>query len=106
MISITGAYAAEEENITAAIENGVAWLVDQQETDGSWPAYYYEDVATTGLGVLKLCDYAQDLQVDPFSEDFIYNESVIRWLKLSFLKSIYSEYWATEPYNWCNRNNG
>ena len=84
MISITGAYAADEENITNAIEDGVAWLVDQQETDGSWPAYW-EDVATTGLGVLKLCDYANDLQVDPFSEDFIYNESVIDGLNYLFL---------------------
>ncbi len=76
--------AASEADITQAIENGVAWLAADQETDGSWPAFW-EDVATTGLAVLKLEHRAYELGYDsPFDPAYEYSNNVIAGLDYLF----------------------
>lgn len=41
-----------EDDINTAIDNGLAWLHDSQETDGRWE-YYWGDVGATSLAVLS-----------------------------------------------------
>jgi hypothetical protein len=78
------AQAASEEDINNAISNGVAWLAADQEPDGSWPAYW-EDVATTGLAVLKLEHRAYELGYDsPFDPAYEYSDNVIAGLDYLF----------------------
>ncbi len=73
--SMTVVSAASEEEIQASIEDGLAWLANDQEDDGSWPAYY-GDEATTGLALLKLCEYAKEQGLDPYDPDYIYSSNV------------------------------
>jgi len=76
--------AATPEQIEAAINSGLAWLVPQQQPDGSW--YFgggINDVSTTGLVLVKLCDRAYELDLDPFDNNpasptyFPYADNVI-----------------------------
>ena len=77
--------AATEAEIEEAIENGLAWLVAQQETLGYWPGYYDDDVATTGLALLKLQHRAYELGYDsPFDTAYEYHEHVINGLNYLF----------------------
>jgi hypothetical protein len=74
-----------------AIEDGVAWLVAQQNADGSWGASY--PVAETAFAVLKLethatdpkppdgCGYGLD---SPFDPTYPYAENVSRGLNYIF----------------------
>jgi hypothetical protein len=67
-----------------AIEDGIAWLAGNQEIDGSWPAFY-EDVATTGLAVLKLETYAYEAGYEsPFDLAYPYHQNVIDGLNYLF----------------------
>jgi len=52
------AQAATEEDIQAAIDAGIAWLVAQQNPDGSWGTYY--QVGMTALAVKKLEHHCVD----------------------------------------------
>jgi hypothetical protein len=76
--------AATEAEIEQAIVDGLAWLASTQEGDGSWPAYY-EDVATTGLAVLKFEHRAIELGYDsPFDTAYVYHQNVIDGLDYLF----------------------
>jgi len=73
-----------EEDISAAIEIGVDWLVAQQNIDGSWPGYY-SSIATTALAVLKLEERAYELGYDsPFDEAYPFYQNVIHGLDFLF----------------------
>lgn len=80
--------AATEEEIEQAIEDGITWLVAQQNpVDGSWPAYW-ENVATTGLAVLKLEMRAYELGYDsPFDPNYEYHGNVTAGLNYLFGQS-------------------
>jgi hypothetical protein len=81
--------AATEADIQQAIEDGLTWLVAQQNTDaadpefGSWYAYYGQLEAGTGLALYKLCDRAYELKKQnpdiesPFDPDYGYYQNVI-----------------------------
>ncbi|MFX1274138.1 MAG: VWA domain-containing protein [Promethearchaeota archaeon] len=81
-----------EEQIEQAIEEGIAWLADNQEIDGSWPAFppeYQDDVATTGLAVLKLETYAYEAGYEsPFDPAYPYYENVTAGLDYLFGSSV------------------
>ena len=67
-------------DIQQSIVDGLEWLVDQQEVDGSWNAYgSYE--AGTGLALYKLCERAYELNdpdiESPFDPDYEYHQNVI-----------------------------
>jgi len=69
------AFAATDEAIAEAIEDGVTWLVDQQNADGSWTPY---GTATTCFALIKLQDRAYELGFDsPFDTAYPYSENVI-----------------------------
>ena len=82
--------AATQAQIDAAITNGVAWLVADQEADGSWPSFW-EDVATTGLAVLKLEHYAYELGYSsPFDPGYAYHQNVEDGLNYLFGATVMS----------------
>lgn len=77
--------AATPEQIEAAIDHGIAWIAPQQQADGRWAfGGSYTDVATTGLVLVKLCDRAYELDLDPFDNSpaspayFPYADNVIK----------------------------
>jgi len=83
------AIAATEAEIEQSIQDGLAWLVAQQNSNpadlnyGSWNAYYGQLEAGTGLALYKLCDRAYELKKanpdieSPFDPDYEYHQNVI-----------------------------
>lgn len=86
------ASAATDEEIEQAIENGTAWLVTQQNPDGSFGASYYA-VGRTGFAVLKLEDRAVELGYEtPFDPDYEYSENVQKGLDFIFSRAVLMDY--------------
>jgi hypothetical protein len=87
LVSVPHTKAATQEDIELAIEKGLAWLASQQQTDGSWWFYYFEesfkDAGVTGLVVLKFVERAKELGLDPFDTNsasptyYMYAQNVI-----------------------------
>jgi len=72
-----------EEQIQQAIDDGVAWMVAQQDlTTGAWPMG--GEIAPTGFGVLKLLDYAFEHDEDPFDEAYVYHTELMLGLEYIF----------------------
>lgn len=73
--------AATPEQIVAAIDGGVGWLVDNQNADGSWGDW--DQVAKTAFAVVKLQDRARELGTDEFDAaiqdglDYVFANAVI-----------------------------
>ncbi len=76
------ATSATKEEIEASINAGIAWLVAQQNADGSWGSY--NRVACTGLAVIKLEDRAFETGFDPFDPAYDYSANVIAGLDFIF----------------------
>ena len=75
-------FAATDEEIEESIVAGLIWLAGQQNDDGSWGDY--EQVAHTGLAVLKFIDRARELDEDPFSDEYEYHLQVMDGLDYIF----------------------
>lgn len=74
----TMAKAATETEIEDAIAAGVAWLVSQQNTDGSWGSSYYDGPSYTGFVLIKLQDRAYELGYEsPFDPAYAYSANVV-----------------------------
>ena len=80
------ANAATQEQINQAITTGLAWLVSQQHTDGSWTGSGgYPPVAYTSFAVAKLEQRAFDLgYASPFDPAYPYNGNVTNGLNYIF----------------------
>ena len=82
------ALAATEEDIEQSIQKGLDWLVPQQNADGSWGTG--DEVARTGLAVVKLEDRGYELATDntdidgPFDTDYEYSQNVTNGLNYIF----------------------
>lgn len=74
--------AVNRDEVEQAIDRGIAWLVERQEEDGSWPGW--EDVATTAFALVKLEDRAFELGQAPFDSDYAYSENVLAGLNYLF----------------------
>jgi hypothetical protein len=83
---VVPAQAATPEDIEQSIQDGLAWLVAQQDTSGgvnhgSWDAYSGYLGAGTGLALYKLCERAYELNdpdiESPFDPDYEYHQNVI-----------------------------
>lgn len=71
------------EDIEDSIVAGLAWLVPQQNPDGSWGTW--DQVAKTGFAVVKLEDRAFELGYDsPFDSDYQYSGNVTAGLNYIF----------------------
>jgi hypothetical protein len=80
---ITYSQAATEEEIEASIQSGIDWLVSVQNSNGSWGGY--EQVAHTGLALIKLEDRAFELGFEsPFDPAYPYSTNVIAGLNYLF----------------------
>jgi hypothetical protein len=68
---------ASPEEIEQTIVDGLAWLANQQSSDGSWGDWSCDRVASTGLAVLKFETRAIELGLDPMGEEYEYSAQVI-----------------------------
>jgi len=83
----TETHAIKVISVATAINDGVSWLVNQQNPDGSWGSWY--PVAQTGLAVLKLEEHAVDPKYgyglpSPFDPRYPYHEHVEKGLNYLF----------------------
>jgi hypothetical protein len=83
--------AATEEDIQTAIDNGIAYLVAQQNMGTGQFMGEYGQLAETSFAVLKLLDRAYETLKDPFQEDsgapdyYMYHDNVVAGLDYIFL---------------------
>jgi len=81
LVSLPAVPAMADENptpeeIEASVQNGIEWLVEQQNPDGSW-YNPWEPVASTAFAVVKLEDRAYELGYEsPFDPEYPYNSNV------------------------------
>jgi hypothetical protein len=93
-VTILAAGPPTQADIETAIVDGVAWLANQQESDGSWPDYEYaginfRDLGVTGLAVLKLEERAYEQGYDsPFDLSYAYHDNVVLGLDYLFSKLV------------------
>ncbi|MBN1762988.1 MAG: hypothetical protein JW878_07950 [Methanomicrobia archaeon] len=91
----TPASAATEAEIEQAIDDGLAWLADAQQENGSWNGSSWQieeyDIGATGLALLKFIEYAKEHDVNPTDPEYTYSDNVNKGLE--FLDS----HLMTEP---------
>lgn len=81
LVGTMPAWSATPDEIEAAIDAGVAWLVANQNDDGSWG--WGDKVARTGLAVVKLQDRARELGTAEYDNeiqaglDYIFSQATI-----------------------------
>ena len=76
------ASATTPEDIEESILKGIAWLLEQQNEDGSFADW--EKVACTAFAVVKLEDRAFELGMSPFNEVYEYSQNVTAGLNYIF----------------------
>lgn len=76
----------DDDQIEQAIEAGLVFLAEQQNTvDGYWDGS--DRVGHTAFAVLKMEDRAIELGFDPFEEEYIYSENIKKGLNFIFSKA-------------------
>lgn len=88
LVSVVGtATVAQADEISDAIDKGLAWLARVQDpTTGAWSLDYYP-VATTAFAVNKFCEHAKktrDPTIDPFDPAYEYSENIVLGLQFLF----------------------
>ena len=78
------ANAVTQEEIQASIFNGITWLVEQQNPDGSWGGGNENQLACTAFAVVKLEDRAFEQGISPFNEEYEYFQKFISGLNYIF----------------------
>ena len=74
------AQAATPAQIQAAIDDGLAWMAGQQNADGSWGGSWSNQVARTGLAVLKFETHAIFQGLHPLDPAYTYSGVVANGL--------------------------
>lgn len=88
--------AATEDEIEESVVKGLEWLAGMQNPDGRWSDY--EEVAATGLAVLKFIDRAKELGEDPFSGEYEYHMTVVSGLDYIFENAHTMDISAPQPH--------
>ncbi len=106
MILPSNATAATEEDIEQAIEDGIAYLITQQDISGGWrDGWGSLNPGVTGLVLVKLQDRAYELGLNPFQTDntqldyYEYADEVIlgwNYLLPHFLKRSFSDSYGSD----------
>ncbi|MGA2071057.1 MAG: right-handed parallel beta-helix repeat-containing protein [Sedimentisphaerales bacterium] len=81
LLANVAAMAATQAQINAAINNGIAWLVTQQDPTGYWHGYSEDGdfpAASTGLALLKLEERAYESGYSPFDPCYPYEPNVVK----------------------------
>jgi hypothetical protein len=82
MVCIPTGMAASEDDIQVSIENGVVWLAENQQVDGSWDGGFPDaDIGATGLVLLKFIEYANEQDLYPTDPEYEYSDNVIAGLE-------------------------
>ena len=87
LLADVAAMAATQAQINGAINNGVAWLVTQQDTTGYWHGDSEDGdfpAAGTGLALIKLEERAFELGYSPFDPCYPYEQNVEKGLAYLF----------------------
>ncbi|HUM81986.1 MAG TPA: hypothetical protein PLQ38_09435, partial [Methanothrix sp.] len=85
LLAMVPANAASDEEINQSIENGVLWLVAQQNaTDGSWGLPDQSQIAKTGFAVVKLSERAGEKGYQPLDESYEYSDEIKKGLDFIF----------------------
>ena len=79
--------AATPAEIEESIAKGLEWLADTQNPNGSWGTW--NEVARTGLAVLKFETHATFMGMSPFDSAYAYHENVEKGLDYIFNNSHY-----------------
>jgi hypothetical protein len=85
--------SATEADIQTAIDNGIAYLVAQQNMGTGQFIGEYGELGETSLAVLKLLDRAYETGKDPFQDDtgapdyYMYHDNVVAGLDYIFLQA-------------------
>jgi hypothetical protein len=83
VLAVLPVVGATEDEIQAAIDAGIEWLIDQQELYGRWGDDFA--VAYTSFAVLKLEDYAfENDYPSPFDPSYPYADNVLAGLNYIF----------------------
>lgn len=94
VVPYSGALAATDAEIEQSIEEGIGWLVSEQNPDGSWDGFFCE-VAHTGFAVVKLEDRAIELGYgSPFDPAYPYSANVVAGLDYLFANAYTIDIWA------------
>ena len=80
IVSIPTGMAATEAEIQQSVEDGLEWLAENQQDDGSWDGGGADaDIGATGLALLKFIDYAREQGYDsPTNTSYEYSDNVTR----------------------------
>ncbi len=95
LLTATPGRSATPAEIENAINNGIAWLLGQQNPDGSWGLVW--QVAETGLAVVKLQDRARELQTSEYNEeiqaglDYIFSQAIDAGPYISWPDPVFGE---------------
>lgn len=89
ILAVIPVYAATSEEIEDSIALGLPWLALQQNPDGSWGIS--NDVAKTGLAVLKLIDHVKDVpDIDTWTDPgYVYHDEIVDGLNYLFSQGYY-----------------
>lgn len=73
------AFAADPGDLADATYDGMLWLESMQNTDGSWGDFYPDDLARTGLALLKFETHAlNDPEYrSPFHQNYPFKQNVV-----------------------------
>ena len=91
LITALPVVAATEQDIEDAIDAGIEWLVEQQDSGTGQFSVISDELACTSFAVMKLLDRAYEMEKDPFEEDtgapdyYVYHGNVTAGLDYIFL---------------------
>jgi hypothetical protein len=91
VLTAPAAQATLADDIELAIEKGLDWLANAQNPDGSWGGW--NEVARTGLAVLKFETHATFMGLNPLDPDYEYNTVVRNGLNYIFNNSHDIDIW-------------
>jgi hypothetical protein len=95
LVSVVGtATVAQADEVSDAIDAGLAWLARVQDpATGAWSLGYYP-VACTAQAVNKFCEHAKktrDPVIDPFDPAYEYSENIVKGLEYLFRNAGFEE---------------
>ena len=96
MLAPTAGQAATQAEIDDAIADGMAWLANQQNPDGSWGTS--DQIGMTGLALVKFQDHAVREGISPFSSSYQHHTLVENAFDYLFTRAYTYDISAAQPH--------